>query len=206
MTYAIPIHSTTGKFKRFIMAKKKKKDVIREPNGRASRRKNPQEARSAPDTEAIKIRQQMFGLTEKEARDQKAGTFIGRLQLAHERNKMDPNSISLAQYHAAMKFLEIYNQYSKVIASPAAIYEPVEGLASSMTESEWREKNERVKARYNGISLALYEKQQSLRIGHLWASLMHCVVRDESHIQIIGDLRVALNALVDYFNGGMKRN
>lgn len=61
----------------------------------------------------------VFGLTEKEADDQKASTYVGHLCLAGISNSTD--GISQAQYDAATAYLEARQNFKRAVKSPDAL-------------------------------------------------------------------------------------
>ena len=185
---------------------RKKKNGPREANGRLTRAMNPTKPKTieAENESPLALRAKVFGLTPAEARDQKAGSFIGRLQIVHQRDKNDQSGISQEQYDAAIRFLELRNQFHKQIGSADAIYERAEGSLSMMTEDERQDQWAKIKARWHDVTRCIQDAQNQTR-GNLWAALDYCVVRNESCGHMIGDLRLALNALAKFFERGRVR-
>ncbi len=97
------------------MGRPRKAGVKRTKSGRAS------EARSALSENAagIALRMKVFGLSEQDARDQKAATYVGRLCLVGRRNNAD--GISEAQYEAALAWREAYEGFQRAVKSPDAL-------------------------------------------------------------------------------------
>ena len=185
---------------------RKRKNGPREPNGKPSRAMNPtkyKEPEAANET-PLQLRAKVFGLTMQEARDQKAGSFIGRLQMLHRRDATDPSGLSQEQYDAGIRYLELRNQFQKQIGSGEAIYERTEGLTSVMSEADRESQWHKIKARWGDVRQCIQDAQNQQR-GNLWAALDYCVVRNEAHGQMIGDLRLALNALAKFFERGKAR-
>lgn len=184
------------------MAKKRgrpKKTGPREPNGRLARTVIKDE-----NAEPLALRARVFGLTEKDAKDQKAGSFIGRLRLKRQNDRNSPDGLDEEQYEAGLRYLELRNLYHKQIGAEEAIYES--GVFSGMEASE-EERSRRwasIRDRWHGAIAAVQAKQNESR-GNLFAALDYCVVRDAMHVHMIGDLRLALNALADYFRRGKLR-
>ena len=163
--------------------------VTRTKSGRASR------AGAEPaNLEPILLRMKMFGLTEKDARDQKAGTFIGRMNL------MDKKLISNAQYDAAVAFLDIYDKYKRAIAAPDALKQSGGSSGSSDTE-DYARWCATARSRYDAAIEAVRIEQGMFvnRGGNLYAALDYLVCRDEQHWHMVGDARLALNALAHHF-------
>src|SRR5690606_18937220 len=91
----------------------KKEGVMREPNGRRSR------AKEHPAKAAIDARMRIFNLTKDQAMDQKAATNLGRLAMMGR-----ADGLSQDQYEAALRYLDVRNDYQKSLLSPGAYFEP----------------------------------------------------------------------------------
>ncbi|MEO9297581.1 hypothetical protein [Devosia alba] len=164
--------------------------VKRTASGRATR------AGAVPaNMEAILRRMKMFGLSEKDARDQKAATFIGRLNLTDKKAL-----ISNAQYDAAISFLEVYDKYKRAIGAPDALKQSG-GVGSGDNTEDYARWCQNAKARYNAAMMAIRDEQEVLtnRGANLYAALDYIVCRDEQHWHMVGDCRLALNALAHHF-------
>lgn len=164
--------------------------VKRTASGRASR------AGALPaNMEAILLRMKMFGLSEADARDQKAGTFIGRLNLTDKKSL-----ISNSQYDAAVAFLEVYDKYKRAIGAPDASKQSggFGGGESSEDHARWCQA---AKAKYDAAIDAVRTEQglHENRGSNLYAALDYLVCRDEQHWHMVGDCRLALNALAHHF-------
>lgn len=174
------------------MAKGRKRNVNvkRTPSGRASR------AGAVPaNMEAILLRMKMFGLSEQDARDQKAGTFIGRMNL------MDKKAlISNAQYDAAVEFLEVYDKYKRAIGAPDATKQSG-GVGGGESNEDYARWCQNAKAKYDAAIEAVRTEQGIIenRGANLYAALDYLVCRDEQHWHMVGDVRLALNALAHHF-------
>lgn len=91
------------------MARKRTPGAKRTASGRKSRAHDAY----TENLEPILTRMRLFGLSEVDARDQKASTFIGRLQLT--------KAISQAQYDAAQEYLSVYEAFQRAVKSPDAL-------------------------------------------------------------------------------------
>lgn len=164
--------------------------VKRTKSGRATR------AGAVPaNMEAILTRMRIFGLSEQDARDQKASTFIGRMNL------MDKKAlISNAQYDAAIAYLEVYDKYKRAIGAPDASKQSggVGGGESTEDHARWCSQQ---KAKYDAAIEAVRVEQglHENRGSNLYAALDYLVCRDEQHWHMVGDCRLALNALAHHF-------
>ncbi len=151
--------------------------------------------------EPILLRMKMYGLSEKDARDQKAGTFIGRLNL------MDKKAlISNAQYDAASAFLVLYDDYKRAVRSPDA--STVSGFSHGVSDDgDYARWCARAVAKYDAAIQAVRNEQNlhENRGANLYAALDYLVCRDEQHWHMVGDARLALNALVHHFGLAVKR-
>ena len=168
----------------------RKTGVKRTPSGRATR------AGAVPaNMDAILLRMRMFGLSEKDARDQKAATFIGRLNLTDKKAL-----ISNAQYDAAVAFLEVYDRYKRAIGAPDASKQSG-GVGGGESTDEYATWCQNAKAKYDAaIEAVRYEQGLHINRGaNLYAALDYLVCRDEQHWHMVGDCRLALNALAHHF-------
>lgn len=168
--------------------RKKIAGVKRTPSGRRSRASSEYQENLVP----ILTRMRMFGLSEVDARDQKASTFIGRLQLT--------KVISQAQYDAAVEFFHVHDAYKRAISAPDGFKSS--GGAAGAGESEghaaWCRK---ARQRYDS-AIAAVQAEQNLfanRGAAMIAALDYAVLRDEQMWHLVGDCRLALNALAHHF-------
>jgi hypothetical protein len=168
--------------------RKKIAGVKRTASGRRSRAASAYEE----NVEPILTRMRMFGLSEADARDQKAATFIGRLQLT--------KVLSQPQYDAAQQFLSVYEAYQRAIKAPAALRSSAGGGDQGESESyaRWcRGAIDRYDAAIEAVRFDqnLHENRGS----NLYAALDYIVARDQQLWHMVGDARLALNALAHHF-------
>lgn len=180
---------------------RKRKPGNRERNGKLSRRKADVANRRkvAWDMQAqeaiapvLEARQRLFGLTPDEARDQRAGSFIGRLCLS--------GTITRTQYEALCAWEDSARQNSMVIAGPKgdAAMDPnrVQGRGGDEIDGV----SARIRQRHMAAVKAVQDKQLELRgTANLFAALYECVQRDREHHHLLGDLRAAANALARHY-------
>jgi hypothetical protein len=170
--------------------RKRKTGVKRTASGRISRAQGGYQENLEP----ILTRMRLFGLSETDARDQKASTFVGRLQLT--------KAISQAQYDAAQEYLGIREAYQRAIKSPDALRSSGGGgsQGESATYATWCK---RAVERYDAAEKAVMTEQGIIenRGRNLLAGLDYIVCRGESHWHLVGDCRLALNALAHHFSG-----
>ena len=163
--------------------------ILREPNGRRSRAKRPREA---VDRLAILMRAKHTGLSEKQARDPRAATYIGRLFMAGP----ECGGLSEEQYNAGLRYLEIDNNYKKALQSPAAYYD---GLSSVADPERYEEFCKRAKRQYKEARAAIQEAQFDNRFDNLYAALQYIVLEDLELPHLVGTTRLVLNALSRHF-------
>jgi hypothetical protein len=179
----------------------RKVNVIREPNGRISRAEDP------PSKLALEMRARMFGLRLDEAKDQKAGEWIGRLHMAYEvwrkrdlanDKNQPPQSISTGQYYALLNYQSLHNDHLKAICAPGAYYEGTgTGTADEDATAKW---SRNVNSRYESARKAIQDRQNNYQ-GDLWAALNMCVIQSQQMPHMIGDLRTLGNTLSNHFGG-----
>ncbi len=171
----------------------KKEGELREPNGRLSR------AKGHPAEVVIENRMRIFNITKEQAMDQKAATNIGRLaMLGH------PDGLSQDQYEAAIRYLDVLNDYRKSLLSPGAYFE-ANGSVDSRDDVAYEEWCKRVKSTYDGAQQAIQEAQSENRSENLWAALQYIIINDEMMPHLLGSARLVCNALHRYFMIDNKR-
>lgn len=177
-----------------MAGRKRKNGVKRTASGRVSRAQDAYTENLDP----ILTRMRLFGLTEKDARDQKASTFIGRLQLT--------KIISQAQYDAAQEYLKLYEAFQRAVKSPDALRSSNGGgdQGESPTYANWCKG---AIARKEAADRAIMDEQCIIanRGRNLFAAIDYLVTRNEEHHHLVGDCRLALNALVHHFSGNKRR-
>lgn len=183
---------------------KRKPPSKREPNGRKSRRvasiavevdrkkimwtKEEQET-VAP---ALEARQRLFGLSVDKSRDQKAGSFIGRLCIGKE--------LSQAQYEALCMWEESARQYSIIMAGPKGDSAQDPNRVAGRSGHENVKRSEEIIKRHRAAERAIQDKQFELRgMANLWAALDICVRQDRDQFRLVGDLRHCANALIRHY-------
>ena len=167
-------------------------NVAREPNGRVSRSGIDHEP---ADVVAIEARMRHTGLSRDKAKDQKAATYLGYLNLIGKRD-----GISNDQYDAAIAFLDLRTAYLMAIRAPDAMRATGTGGAPSADISpayvEWCR---RTRQRYEDCQKAIMAAQMENRSENLLAALDIVVIRGERHSHMIGATRILLNHLARFF-------
>lgn len=181
-----------------------KPPAVREPNGRKSRRvasikvevdkrmvawdKKAQEI-VAP---ALEARQRLFGLSAAHSRDQKAGSFIGRLCIGKE--------LSVPQYEALCMWEESARQYRIIMTGPKGDSAQDPNRVAGRNGHENEKRSIEITKRHRSAERAIQNKQFELRNrANLWGALDVCVTRDRDVFNLVGDLREAANALVRHY-------
>lgn len=182
----------------------RRKPGTREPNGRLSGKPQNVSARlnDALDRDeretiavAMEARQRVFGIVLEECRDQRAGSFVGRLRMRGE--------LSQPQYEAAVKWQEGAERYSWAVGS--AVAKPPKAIDlnrvhGSPTASENVALVRKYVADYRVADKAIREAQLELKgRGNLFGALDALVLRDVELVHLVPDLRCALNALARHY-------
>lgn len=177
--------------KRQSRGRPKIEGVAREANGRVSR--SGRDFTPSNDT-GIEARANRLGLTVIQARDQKAGTFIGYLNLL---GKQD--GISDDQYDAAMKFIALRRDYLLAIKAPNAERQDENpGAGSDEVSDNYVDWCSAVRDNYEACRRAIQHAQNECR-QNLCAALDLCLIRDERMHHMVGDIRLLCNALIVFF-------
>lgn len=168
--------------------RKRKEGAVRTTSGRISRAASAYQENIEP----ILTRMRQFGLSEKDARDQKASTFVGRLQLTRV--------LSQPQYDAALEFFQLHDRYKRAISAPDGL--KVSGGAGGGDETESHAAWCRSMIVQFDRAYAAVRDEQNLhenRGANLYAALDYVVLRDQQMWHMVGDCRLALNALAHHF-------
>lgn len=168
--------------------RKRKSGIARTASGRPSRAASAYQENIEP----ILTRMRLFGLTEKDARDQKAATFIGRLCLT--------KAINQEQYDAALEYLRTYENYQRALKSPDALRSSNSGGASSES-AEYDRWCRSAIDKWDSLTAAIRDVQclHANRGSNIHAALDYIVGRDEELWHLVGDARLGLNAAAHHF-------
>lgn len=161
-----------------------KRDVARNDNGRIYEPKEPQEA---PDVLARRKRVALFGGSMDDAGSQDRGTVIGRLKLSRE--------ISEQQHGALQRFGELAARYRTVMCVPDSLKKTSGGGVMSIPDDA---SEIEVRGKWRDATRAVQDAN-TYHPGNLMAALQVMVIRDEFHEHLVGDTRIAANALVRYY-------
>jgi len=177
---------------------RKRKTGKREPNGKLSRRTSERQARRTVDEQAAmhvakEARQRVFGISVEASGTELAGTVCGRLLLQ--------GSLTQQQMDAAKAFADTYAGYQRAMDSPrppkAVEIGGATGRGSLLDVSP--EQAKLARKRWDAAVRVLVEANMYHRAATLYAAADYLVLRDEMHGHMVGDLRLALNALARHY-------
>lgn len=157
---------------------RKRKQTERYANGQP-KKETPQKIMET----AVSARMRVFGLSEKDARQQFAGTFVGR---ARQANQLSPD-----QFEAAYTYAQIVLNYRTAIQSPGKI---TRGRSAGLDDGEYDERCKAAVKRYDQLVATLREVDRAEKTNCLGV-LEPAILRDVDMHHMMGDLRLALNAI-----------
>lgn len=112
--------------------------------------------------------------------------------------------LSQDQYEAALRYLDIRNDYQKSLLSPGAYFE-ANGSVDSNDPGAYEDWCKRVKSAFNSAQEAIQEAQNENRSENLWAGLQCIIINDEMMHHFLGSARLVCNALHRHFMLDNKR-
>jgi len=179
----------------------RKEYVARTDSGRISR------VKEQPSQLALEARARMHKLTIEQARDQQAGTFLGRLHMEYLRWKkrkddtpQPEQSISTAQYYALLQYQTLHNDWRKAQGVPGAYFEPrLGGTGDEEAHARW---SRSVTNACERARQAIMDAQAHDRTNNLWAALDLCVIQEQYLPYMVGTLRTLGNVLARHFQRG----
>lgn len=141
----------------------------------------------------LEARVRVWGIDPMQSRDQMAGSVVGRLTLAGE--------LTRQQYDAAQSWLTDLRVYRRAIAAPkgmgAVDINAIRGDSTDIERVEWYR---RCCNRMQAARAALQAEQDALRLkANLWAAIDLMLDSDLMLRHLVGDLRLALNALARHY-------
>jgi hypothetical protein len=152
----------------------------------------------------IEARKRHFGVTAKQAKDERLGTALGRLAFRE--------LISEKQYQAGVAFGELYVQHQAIMGLPSPSPRSVagllinEGIFGASPSEPVLDVIEKVKRRFADATNVLdaCDREQRMSPGKRPTLLIYRVICTDQEAMSwaeadIGNLRVALNALVRLF-------
>ena len=179
---------------------RKRKPGKRYPCGKRTRTETEKDIMKT----AIEARQRHYGVTAKQARDDRLGTALGRLAFT--------DRISDEQYQAGVAFADLYLRHNVTVGLPMPSPSSVtgilinEGIFGSSPSEPVLEVIDKLKRRFKNATDALDQCDRDHRFapGCRPAMLVYRVVCVDEDTKLwtdddLGNLRVALNALVRVF-------
>jgi hypothetical protein len=179
---------------------RKRKPGKRYACGKRTRQETERDAMST----VIEARKRHFGVTAKQAKDERLGTALGRLAFR--------NLISETQYQAGAAFGELYRGHHAVVGLPPPSPRSVagllvnEGIFGGRPDEPDPALIAKLKRRFGDATGALdaCDREQRLSAGRRPTLLVYrviCMDEDAMHwpAEDIGNLRIALNALTRVF-------
>ena len=179
---------------------RKRKPGKRYPCGKRTKHQLEMDAMSV----ALDARRRHFGISAKQARDERLGTALGRLAFRE--------LISESQYQAGLAFGQLYRDHHATVGLPSPSPRSVagllinEGIFGASPSEPVLEVIEKLKRRFAAATDALDACDREHRASAGWRPTLLvyrliCSDEDAMHWpeEDIGNLRVALNALVRLF-------
>jgi hypothetical protein len=162
----------------------------REPNGNPSRSGIDHDP---IDKLAIDTRVRQMNITKEQAKDQKAGSFIGYLNLLGPRDGISDN-----QYEGALDYLKFRERLLRAIKSPAAIYDPDSTGAGGEVTEAYENWCKGINQEWTTLRNEIQAEQNYCR-GNLWAALQLVIIEDKPIHTLVGETRLLCNILAKHF-------
>lgn len=158
---------------------RKRKVTERYPNGQPKK----ESAEKIMQT-AVSARMRVFGLSEGDAKQQFAGTFLGRAHLE--------GLLSRDQLDAAHSYARTVLTYRTAIQAPERLRS--DGRGGDLSEEEYTKRCKAAVSRFSTMVDALREVERTEGTNSLGV-LEPAVLRDVDMHHMLGHLRIALNAI-----------
>lgn len=165
----------------------------REPSGRIAKGSSGE---SAMDT-AVKARMRLFGITYVEASSQEGGTTVGRMYLAKE--------ITIDQYRAAERYVEVKNAFQRAIGAVPDAGRPPPPPEFERGVGDFESFCARARESYGAMQEQLRTLMAETRSPAAVSALDVFITKDAHVPHLVGDLRLALNALHRHFTQARRR-
>jgi hypothetical protein len=185
---------------------KKKQDVKREPNGRASRQAEDITKRlngdlDADEREALRAgteaRHRLYKLSPGHLRDTDAGSFVGRLRLG--------DLITMQQCEAAIQYAKVYHEMQVTMGGPKPSGAINLNATHGMPGAENVNRSIQAMDAWRSALAAVQVKQNQMGgTSNLYAALDYCIIRDANCPHMLDWLRIALDTLAAHFRIGDK--
>lgn len=179
----------------------------REAGGRLSRKPIEKQARDiakvAADewdamNTALMARWRVHHVPMEKLRDQMAGSYIGRLCLTGE--------LTQQQYDAAQAYLADRRDYHMAIDAPKQMGAVDLNAVHGRSHHENIARSQQAVSRFMAAEAAIQNAQNIIGLhGNLYAAISLCVVGEVDLHHMVGDVRLALNALARHYGLGNRR-
>jgi len=103
-----------------------------------------------------------------------------------------------SQYDAAERYREVYNDKRKAECSSGAYYDNIGSIGASDPD-EYEAWVKRAKQAYTDARKAIDEAQAETRNGNIYAAVQFMLENDQFFPHMLGDIRLACNALHRHF-------
>lgn len=137
---------------------------------------------------AVAARKRVHGVSEGQAKDVRAGSEVGRLEL---RGVIDHDA-----YQAAQIYMEVRNAFQRAIAAPQDF---VQARPEVSGDGDFQEFVDKAVARWERLKTHVQDLCCALRSPEPWAALDYIVVKDVAVPSLENALRRTLNSLHGYF-------
>lgn len=185
----------------------RKQEGKREAGGRLSRKPIEKQARdiakvAADEWEAMNTalmaRWRVHQVPMEKLRDQMAGSYIGRLCLSGE--------LTQQQYDAAQAYLSDRRDYHMAIDAPKQMGAVDLNAVHGRNHHENVGRSQQAVSRFMAAEAAVQSAQNIIGLhGNLYAAISLCVVGEVDLHHMVGDVRLALNALARHYGLGNRR-
>jgi len=164
---------------------------------------------------ALMARWRVHHVPMEKLRDQMAGSYIGRLCLSHLSAGGDELvGITLTQYDAAQAYMADLRAYHVAIDAPKQMGAIDLNAVHGRSHHENVKRSEQAIVRFlgankdgsGGATGAIRDAQMVVgNRGNLYAAMELCVIKDVDLHHMVGDVRLALNALARHYGLGNRR-
>lgn len=165
-------------------------ECAREPSGRVSRSGIDS---FSENVDPVRLRAERLGISQDKAMDQKAGTFIGYLNLLGPRDGLSDD-----QYEGAQQYLQLRQRVARALQSAAAIYDPEAPMGEAIDPEAYANWCRDVLSEDKEIRGQIQAAQNYSR-DNLWAALQYVVIDGREMHNMIGATRILCNVFARHF-------
>jgi hypothetical protein len=156
---------------------------------------------------ALMARLRVHNVPMDKLRDQMAGSYIGRLCLAHLASGCDETvGITLVQHDAAQAYLADRRDYHMAIDAPKQMGAVDLNAVHGRNHGENVKRSQQSVAKFLAAEAAICNAQTALgNGGNLYAAVSLCIINDGELRHMVGDVRLVLNALARHYGLDSRR-